>query len=378
MQNVTLPPYSNTGVTLTPKNPLYRPADKGSSDFAKFPFRTENNVEVEFNTPKYDWFAGKAKAVIKYYDHKDKPVFMDFDVEDYLSQVLKLLSDKNIQFDEVHDTRILGRYVNRKALFVCQGYQHAYHIKNNGESILSISYGGQNGRASAYVSTTGSACNQVFNLIKSLPFNLYSSRVDACYDTQQDIKPLKKKLMRYSRENKLAFRIDGRGYDKEGKRTGETLYIDLTESKRIRIYEKGYERRAENPESDAPLDWIRFEIETRGDIANTDDGKMILTQATPQELLTIDKHCTALFNKYSGTRKKPSMLKFTNKKLTDDEAARLHMIEQYNKHLKKCIETPEAFLKLAADLYGTLDNEDMPQWISRMALLNGAFVNGNH
>lgn len=372
------PPSSNTGVTTPPQNPLQANNQAACSDLAQMEKIHEKTAKIEFNAPKYDWFAGQLKGSITGVDLKGSPVYKKIEPSEYLETVLNLFNQNSIEFDEVHDTLLLGRYVNKKSLFVCKGYQEAYHIKNNGESILSISYGGHNGLNSLYVSSTGSACDTVFRLIKQIDLNLYASRVDACYDTQQDMVKLKYRITEYCRLNKLKYRIDGTGFDENGNRTGETLYIDLTASKRIRIYEKGFERLAENPSSNAPLDWVRFEIETKGDIANKDQGRMILTQSEPIELLTIDKHCTALFNRFAGTRKEPSMIQFNSKKISDHETARLHMIAQYNKVIKRSLNNPEDFFQLVSDTYGTLDHEDVPDWISRFALLNGAFISGKH
>lgn len=379
MLNVTDSPSSNTGVTLVFENPLQPLTTKALSGVGQ---KTILEQKYELNKPKLDWYAGTIKGKIKGLKPdsfgRAKVTYFDLDIDDMVSHCSDYLKSIGLDNFDIWDTKIRGNYLNSKKLFICRNYGYSVHFILDNETILSLSYGGSNGKHGVYLAITGHNCNQIYTGLKSsLPDNMFiASRVDAAYDAKADYLEIKRRIKKVCKNQNFSFQTTGGGFDKNGDKLGETIYINITKHKKIRIYEKGFERIAAGV--DAPTDWVRFEIEVHGDIANNHESKNILSDLSAEEILTMDKKITTLFNTFTGLSVPSSDIVLNRKKESTHERAVHALMKQYAPTLKALLNDEKAFMLFLNDLYGDLStSDDVPPWVQKKALLMGFYGSDN-
>lgn len=125
------------------------------------------------------------------------------------------------------------------------------------------------------------------------------ARADSCLDLQQPdlwdwLVPIAIDLATAN-----GCRIDQAGdwITPAGIANGRTLYIGSPSSAtRIRIYEKGKQLRTLRLDPDAPLDWLRVEVQARPQ----KDAKRRFASATPEEVFAASKVATQLLSIITG------------------------------------------------------------------------------
>ncbi|MDA3818844.1 MAG: replication initiation factor domain-containing protein [Prolixibacteraceae bacterium] len=300
-------------------------------------FQTFN---IETNKPKYDWFAG---------------MISDNDLERIDGIISSHLEVIYPAYDGYHNTAELGNYREKKRLFVAKNYKYAIHYYEGSESICSLSFGGSNHQYGLYLTITGRHSEYLFLSLRTFlithQLRISTSRLDVAYDIQGKFKPLLKRLISLCRSESLEYKIYTSNA-KDGKTQGTTLYVKVTEMITLRVYEKGYERLAEGV-SDAPLDWIRFEVEN--DIPKNrqyEDAKWFLPTVPKMKILTATEKLTKLFNAFSGISLSCANIVYTKKPFKKTLDERLETFVHQNRNLLlELLDNPENTEKLIEKMF---------------------------
>lgn len=336
------PPYTNRGVT----NP-----------------NTPNPMK-----PFYDWFQGTITG-------------------DWLPLQERLLALLEGKYDTLKSTQY-----GHKGVFIQRGWKYGFEFIREGRVILSLSYGGQNSRYGIGFKATGRTSMELATLLQGefieyqdgvmqVDFSTSSkldgvltvSRMDVAIDAVGDFDSIVKQVKPLALD--LGMDLDVAGdWLVDGSPKGRTLYIKRTNSDKMRIYEKGKEQRTKGEDPEAPLDWVRFEIQINSPKGKQNKHfKLVMAGQTPLAVLESYKEYVSTLNAVGGAEFEYKAIQRTLKpKPTTAEEKRHNMIVQYSQTLQDCLESPKEVLRLATDLVGGLEN--LPPWLQRLALMNGAYA----
>jgi hypothetical protein len=316
------PPHTNRGVT-NPKNPL-------PNDTHKEPF--------------FDWFEGR--------------IIGEFDLVE--TRLLTLLSK---EFDEIQYSKF-----GSKKVFIQRGWQHGFALVKDNRVIFSLSYGGLNSKYGNAFRTTGSNAEKIGKLLQSEFDNdlsgnepeLLVSRIDVAIDIRADflevIELARTQVEPYGLKlNQMGDWLSDENVD------GRTLYLLWTENTKMRIYEKGKQQRKTGEDENAPLDWIRLEIEIKAPKGKHNKlFKQIMAGQTP---LAVWQSYEAYVDivKATGIAEMDYIpIQRTEKLLASDfDRKHAHMVIQYGKVLREGLNSPQYLSRLIADVFPL--EEDIPE-----------------
>lgn len=328
LEDIDIPPYSNTGVT--------------------------NRQNAEKYHIRYDWFEGLItwSDGLSYYEH-----------------IGEILTNLDIGFDHVHDTRILGLYLpNKKKVSRGQNWQHAIAFMSGEIPLITISYGGPNAQYGDYFVITGESAHLIVDTLRryfmgmcrgELAHNQLSvKRVDVAIDVRGDFDFMVDRMMPVIAKHDLTISNQGNWLTPNHK--GRTLYLQKTKTVEMRVYEKGHQMRNVFGVEDAPLDWVRFELQVRVPKGkNSKIMKKALASANAFEIFHSFEFAVDCFASVSGLDLDYTPIQYTTKSEKLPIERLLEVINvQYGEKLRNLIETREGFEMLMESFYP--DSNDIP------------------
>lgn len=323
-----IPPSSNTGGTGKHTIMLQPAKHGGRSDFlnktkkSKTPLPVDNLLmDIVTNVAKYDWFGGMIECN---------------ELEILLGLLCNHLGDTYPGFDSLHDTSKQGRFLNKKPLYVAKNYKYSIHFMEGLESLCSLSFGGSNHQYGLYLTITGKYSDilfqSIYKMLQDNNIRTSTSRLDVAYDIQGDFKQLLPRLIKIARNHNLEYKTITSN-NKEGETQGTTLYVYVTAMITLRVYEKGYERESAGV-SDAPTDWVRFELENKVPKEREYEiAKWCLPQVPLMSILTATKALQEMFNTFSGLSESCANIIYTKKPLKKSLDERLNTFVHQNRNL---------------------------------------------
>jgi hypothetical protein len=318
-----IPPSTNRGVTKNTQ----------TSD-------QDTNIKMTF-----DWFQGLLQG-------------------DYEEIEKRLLVALQGFYDELRYSKEGHRNV-----FVQRGWQRGMSLLRNNITVFSISYGGQNGKHGNWFKTTGSNAQDIAHLLQNefghdgdvfKPGELSVSRIDVAIDIRADFMNLVNSAITQVVPHNLKLNQMG-DWLSEVNEDGRTLYLKATENSKMRIYEKGKQMRLIGEDENAPLDWVRLEIEI-----HAPDGKQshlfrqIMAGQTPETVWQSYKPYVDIL-KATGIADLDyiPIQKSVKPVPTDFERKHANMINQYGNQLRDGFTRPGYLAKLISGVFPMV--EDIPE-----------------
>ncbi len=306
-KDTSIPPYTNRGVT-----------------------HPTQNLVTQATEPFFDWYEGR--------------IVNGFD--DTFSKLCRVLDG---YYDEIKDTS-----KGQKVKFRQRGWQHAVEFIKGNRCILSLSYGGQNSCHGIFFRTTGHNAKPISLKLQNLyqikySFSLLVSRVDVAIDMKGDFKQIA--------QTALSFRDDFKQINTLGDWTveddpnGKTLYLHMTKNVFIRIYEKGKEQRIKGEDENAPLDWVRFELQVKKpEGSNAKMFSTVMASQTAKNVLSGFKQPVNILTALGYTNLTHVPINTTRKaKMSDFDTKTSNLRNQYGKHLQQLLFNERKFKKLILD-----------------------------
>ena len=185
-----------------------------------------------------------------------------------------------------------GQWAPTKALF---GYPFGQELQGVPVGTVKVFYGA----GDVHVQATSAAAEPVADLLRKWWPEHTVSRADVAFDTISagSFDRLYQRVHHLARTNprgKVSTSTAGDWIDRE---TGRTFYAGGTSSRlRVRVYEKGHEQRAKDPNCGADLDWTRVEWQLRP----TSDQKAWLARASKVEALGLSAFGAAVADEVLG------------------------------------------------------------------------------
>lgn len=319
-----IPPSTNRGVTK-PKPP--------------------NPINV-----RYDWFEGHVKL----------------DIEQVIADLSRALEG---QYDQCLSSS------TSKEVYHQRGWAYAYQFVKDESPILTLSYGGQNHDVGVHFKTTGSCSHDMATVLKNLylpddsfdpfaPALMICNRVDLAIDVFCDYNEAVERCTVIGQDLGFTFGTAGDWISKNPE-TGRTLYLHRTKTDKMRIYEKGKEQRDKGIDPNAPLDWVRFELEIRAPKGKQNKiFKSIMAGIEPLTLLQSYQGYVELVNTLGyDTLEYCHISRSKKPQPTSMERGLTNMDNQYHKVLEHYLETPESFAKLILFLHP--DPTTMPDHLKK-------------
>jgi hypothetical protein len=315
------PPSTNRGVTY-PKN---------------------SNTHVTTIEPFFDWFQG---LIVGQYEEVEK----------------RLLTALHGRFDEIRYSKHGGKNV-----FIQRGWQRGMDLRKDNVLIFSISYGGQNGKHGNWFKTTGSNAKEIGVILQG-EFGceanceepeLLVSRIDVAIDVRADFMEIVNSAR--TQVEKFGLRINTMGdWLSDENVDGRTLYLIWTANTKMRIYEKGKQMRGSGEDENAPLDWIRLEIEIHApDGTQSKLFKQIMAGQTPQAVWQSYLAYLEVLNATGIAEMDYIPIKRNIKLVASDfDRKQANMVNQYGNQLRDGFNSPEYLSRLIVDLYPM--EEDIP------------------
>jgi hypothetical protein len=303
----SIPPYTNRGVTSPPQNLIN-----------------------EATLPFFDWYEGRITSGFDY-------VFN------------KICTSFNGQFDDIKDSR-----KGQRVKFRQRGWQHAIEFLNKNHCILNLSYGGQNSCHGIFFRTTGQNAKSIANKLQKSFLNensksLLVSRVDVAIDMRGDFRKISGTVLRFRDDFKSVNTLGD--WTVENDPNGKTLYLHMTNNVFIRIYEKGKEQRVKGEDENAPLDWVRFELQVKKpEGSNAKMFSWVMAQQSAIDVLSGFKQPVSLLNALGYTQLSHVPIKTTRKaKMSDFDTKTSNLLNQYGNHLQELLFNERKFKKLILD-----------------------------
>ena len=230
---------------------------------------------------------------------------------------------------------------------------------------IKVLYGGHSGQFGVHVVIHGGdSCQDIVQYFRKTYPEHRPSRIDVCLDFQgpgswDDLYQIAK----------LAagrFGVKTRLYgDFINAESGRTIYLGTGNSThKVRVYEKGHEQRAKKANPEAPLDWVRSEIQVRP----TGHSRASAASMTPDQVARSTKW-TAFFCDALGSVSAPSVSLTTRKKQPPAVDSFEHMCAQYAGTLFKLNReawiSKEDVLALVSDMYDMGTFNGLPQHVIR-------------
>ncbi len=322
-----LSPSTNRGVTK-PKNSL-------SKDTHKEPF--------------FDWFEGRILG----------------DFEEVEKRLMSLLHK---DFDEVKYSRY-----GSKNVFIQRGWKHGVALIKDNVTILSLSYGGRNGEHGNFFKTTGSNSPYIARMIQSefsTNFDdgepeLLVSRIDVAIDVRADFMDLVNSARTQVEPYGLKLNQMGDWLSDENV-DGRTLYLIWTENTKMRIYEKGKQQRKTGEDENAPLDWVRLEIEVRAPKGKQNKlFKQIMAGQTPMAVWQSYEAYVDIVKATGIAEIDYIPIRRTEKPVVSDlDQKQANMVKQYGNTMHRVLASPDRTLHLLIELYP--DTSDLPEHLHQL------------
>lgn len=340
-----VPPSTNRGVT-TPKAKPSKPSNHAAlSHFSK---KQKNEKVFTLNKPKFDWFEGRFST--------------ETDIEKLLNILHPFLDG---HYDEVFSSTATPNLSRPQ-----RGYGYAYTYYSEGEDVLTLSYGGQNGQYGVYFKTTGqnapswskrllNAFNLQFEDIPDLTTAspILVTRVDVAVDIRGDNAKIFRKAQQAAKKTDLKLSCAGSWTTKDPlpDDAGRTLYLQATRNIQMRIYEKGKEQvhKYGLDPKDIPLDWVRVEVQFRApDGSNSRLWKDMFSRMSPIRMLKTQPDFIPIFEALTSLELSYEPVSYSIKKepLTIDKFAN-YLASTYYDKMKQVFETSASF-ELLTSLYG--------------------------
>lgn len=318
-----LSPYTNRGVT--------NPKDSTNNDTHKQPF--------------FDWFEGRILG----------------DFEEVEKRLMALLHK---DFDEVKYSRF-----GSKNVFIQRGWKYGVALIKDNVTILSLSYGGTNGKHGTFFKTTGSNSPHIARTLQSefntnydndLEPELLVSRIDVAIDVRADFMDLVNSARTQVEPYGLKLNQMGDWLSDENT-DGRTLYLIWTENTKMRIYEKGKQMRKMGEDENAPLDWVRLEIEVRAPEGTQSKlFKQVMAGQTPKAVWESYQAYVDIVKATGIAKMNYIPIQRTEKPVASDfNRKQINMVNQYGKHLREGFNSPEYLSRLIVDLFPL--EEDIPE-----------------
>lgn len=178
---------------------------------------------------------------------------------------------------------LAGSRARWKAVPGLYGYSRGWELLDVEGGSLRVFEGSED----VHVQATGGVAEGVVSVLRERWPEHLVSRADVAYDVVQpgSFERLYRQVHKIARDGsarggrKVSTSTVGDWLDREG---GRTFYAGGASSRlRVRVYEKGHEQRAKDPNCGADLDWTRVEWQMRP----TSDQKAWLAQASKSEAL---------------------------------------------------------------------------------------------
>lgn len=230
---------------------------------------------------------------------------------------------------------------------------------------LKILYGGHSGQFGVHVMIHGGdACQDIVDAFRSWFPVHRPTRIDVCLDFQgpgswDDL---------YQLVTLTAGRFGVKTYlygDFINGESGRTIYVGTGNSThKVRLYEKGHEQRAKKVDPEAPLDWVRLEIQVRP----TGPARPSAASLNPDQVARSTKW-TAFLCDTLGSVSAPTVSLTTRKKKPDCVDSFEHMCAQYATTIHKLKASDYVsrrdFVKIMMGLYDTGAFNGLPETIYR-------------
>lgn len=205
--------------------------------------------------------------------------------------------------------------------------------------LMLLSRGGDHVKGVVQLQSTGSNAPDLKAVLDSCGLSHEPSRVDACVDWFEDglFDTLAQVFIQYAKENRLSISTPGDWARGEGR----TLYIGSRSSPvMVRLYEKGYEERKKG-DPDAPLNWVRFEVEVKFKKAKQRQWVATLSPADCFSIGWVHGLCERIM---FSAKKIPAP---SNYRSPDYDRALNHLIKQYGSVLARLADecqSPQEFM----------------------------------
>lgn len=300
----------------------------------------------------YDWFQGTIKAQ---WDEVEPRIFKALE---------------GMSFD------LLSSQISDQNVFVQRGWGYGIDFVQDGRVFLNLSIGGMNGQHGVFFKTTGHSSPEVARRLQKEFITPESSllnvtRLDVALDIRGNFSHVSQLAQDLSRSLGLSVICYGDFYDPDPD-AGRTLYLKESNSVKLRIYEKGKEQRNKGIDEDAPLDWLRVELEVRSPKGKQNKlFKQVMAGQTPDDVFKSFQTYVAILNAIGSEIEYKKIQRSALVVPTSFQQKRLNMCRQYDRVLKDSLETPDSFQALLADLYQTYN--DVPDWLQKYLLYNGAY-----
>lgn len=327
------PPYTNRGVTTHKNNPSH-------------------GTEIDVF---YDWFEGRLIGSIDIIE----------------SRLYRLLEG---YYDDLRNTRF-----GHKKIFIQRGWQHGIEFIKNNHVILTVNYGGINSQHGNFFRTTGHSAKEISSLLQkefspldesgvlslSSSQQMLVSRVDVAIDLRTNFLACVESAL--SLKDKYGFDVTQAGDWLTHGKKGRTLYLAWTKDTKLRIYEKGKEQRQKGVDIDAPLDWVRFEVEIRAPKGKQNRlfRKILASQTAKATLQGFEPYVDVLRHIGMSSIEYVPFRRTVKPLRSSFEQKQLNMVNQYGNHLLETFETHDRFLSLISLLYPL--SEDIPAYLRHLA-----------
>lgn len=241
-----------------------------------------------------------------------------------------------------------------------QGYEFCHDFGQ-----LKVLYGGYTGKYGVHVIIHGGdACSELVDYLR-LSFPQHRpSRIDVCLDFQgADAWDDLYQLVTLTAGR---FGVKPRLYgDFINAETGRTIYLGTGNSThKCRLYEKGHEQRAKKADSDAPLDWVRLEIQ----VHPTGPSRPSAASFTPDQVARSTKWTSFLCDTLR-TVSAPTVSLSSRKKKPDCVDSFEHMCGQYAATVHKLKSegyvSRRDFKKIVMAMYDNGTFDGLPQHVRR-------------
>lgn len=275
-------------------------------------------------------------------------------------------------FDGFYDDLRSTQY-GHKGVFVQRGWQHGLELVRDGRVILNLAYGGQNSQHGVFYKATGHSAKGVASILQDV-FNtdldmtiatpeltLMVSRVDVAFDAIGSFESVIDQVIPVTKD--LGLKVSQAGDWITGGEDGRTLYIHMNKDTKMRIYEKGKEQRIKGEDPEAPLDWIRFEIETHSPKGKQNKlFKRIMAGQTPKAIYQSFAPFVSVTQAAGfGDLRFEHIQKTLKPELTDSDQKDINMINQYGSHLLDRFSTPDQLRTFLSKLYP--DPDQLPKYL---------------
>jgi hypothetical protein len=301
----------------------------------------------------YDWFQGTIKAEWE-------------EVEPRIFRALEGMS-----FD------LLSSQIADQNVFVQRGWGYGIDFVQDGRVFLNLSIGGTNGKHGVFFKTTGHSSPEVARRLQNefiTPDSsiLTVSRMDIALDVRGSFSSVSQLAQDLARSLGLSVICYGDFYDPDPE-DGRTIYLKESNTTKLRIYEKGKEQRGKGIDGDAPLDWLRIELEVRSPKGKHNKlFKQIMAGQKPENVFKSFQSYVSILNAIGSEIEYKKISRSSLAIPSTFDQKRKNMARQYDRVLKDSLETPESFQALLSDLYQTYN--DVPDWLQKYLLYNGAYA----